>query len=87
MRRTVSAWIIGAAVLGLAQPAFAVVYVPGQHRDDGIYIRPHFQSSKTRLDEAWFEELANPLATNKNGKLPPGENGPGKGDAAPETGP
>jgi hypothetical protein len=71
MRRTVCGWILAIGVLAPAQPALALVYVPGRYTDEGIYIRPHFKSSDTRLDEAWSKAPADPLAGKKDEKLPP----------------
>jgi hypothetical protein len=33
MRRAVCGWILAIGVLGLAQPALALVYVPGRYTD------------------------------------------------------
>jgi hypothetical protein len=85
MRRTVCRWIFAICVLGLTQPALALVYVPGQHREDGIYIRPHFRSPDARLDESWFKDLADPLAGKKDGKLPPAEPTSSKGKDLPAS--
>jgi hypothetical protein len=63
----------------------ALVYVPGQHRDDGIYIRPHFRSPQTRLDDSWFKDLADPLAGKNDGKLPPAEPASSKGKDLPAS--
>jgi hypothetical protein len=69
MRRTVYGWILAIGALAPAQP----VYVPGQYTEEGIYIRPHFKSSDTRLDEGWFKDPVDPLAGKKDEKLTPPE--------------
>jgi hypothetical protein len=45
MRRALSAVFLGWMILGTYEAAFATVYVPGQYRSDGVYIRPHFKAS------------------------------------------
>jgi hypothetical protein len=85
MRRAVCGWILAIGVLGLAQPALALVYVPGRYTDQGIYIRPHFRSPDTRLDDAWFKDLADPLAGKKDEKVAPPEPASVKGKDLPPS--
>lgn len=51
MRPLATAVLVGWTVLGVYDAAFATVYVPGQHRSDGIYIRPHFKASAEVVPE------------------------------------
>lgn len=51
MRRASAAVVLGCAVLGVYGSASATVYVPGQYRSDGIYIRPHFKASAEIVPE------------------------------------
>lgn len=79
MRRWTFASIIGAALVTAGQPALALVYVPGQYREDGVYIRPHFERPDHRIGDAWLKDLANPVAAQTRGKLPPARNDPPQG--------
>lgn len=83
MRRWASASIIGIALVTVAQPALALVYVPGQYREDGVYIRPHFERPDHRIGDAWLKDLANPVAAQTGVKLPPAGNDAFKDKSAP----
>ncbi len=51
MRRAVAAVLLGWTAVGVQGAALATVYVPGQYRSDGIYIRPHFKASAEVVPE------------------------------------
>lgn len=61
MRRVVAATFLASTVLGAYGSALATVYVPGQYRSDGIYIRPHFRASVDEVPGfAQFPSLEQP---------------------------
>jgi hypothetical protein len=51
----------------------AMEYVPGQHRPDGLYVPPHFQSAAgaRHAAEAWYETLRTDGIRGPATKAPP----------------
>lgn len=66
MRRAIAVVLLGWTALGVQASASATVYVPGQYRSDGIYIRPHFKASTKIVPEiARFPPLHQPGDSSK----------------------